>query len=144
MKITHVLLALMLAALPPAAANAQQASTIIQQGLDAYIKEDAVACMKVWLKGSALESNTQATSQANSLRQIEDFYGKPESYQILGEHPISERSRMVYFVVHYGKGVAYGRMQLYRLSAGAWVSTEFRFHTDATQVFPSHIALGTR
>ena len=120
------------------------ATGVVQRGLDAYLKEDASAAVRGWLRGSALENNPQATTQANALRQIEDFYGKPESYQVLGEHAISERSRMVYFVINYAKGPAFARMQVYRLGSAEWVSTEFRFHTEAAQVLPNHLALGAR
>ena len=129
------------------AASAQASSTpagVVQRGLDAYLKGDAVAAVKGWLEGSALEGNPQASTQANSLRQVEDFYGKPESYQLLGEHQIAERARMIYFAVNYTKGVAFLRFQVYRLASGQWVSTEFRFHTDANQVLPAHLAVGAR
>ena len=123
---------------------ASSAIGVAERGLAAYVKEDATAAVRGWLQGSALEGNTQAMTQANSLRQVEDFYGKAESFQILSDHGISERSRMVYFVINYAKGPAYARMQAYRLTSGQWVSTEFKFHTEAAQIFPAHIALGSR
>lgn len=123
---------------------ASTAVGVAERGLAAYAKEDAAAAVRGWLQGSALEGNPQALTQANSLRQVEDFYGKVESSQIVGEHGISERSRMVYFVINYVKGPAYGRMQVYRLASGQWVSTEFKFHTEAAQVLPTHIALGAK
>ena len=123
---------------------APSAVGVAERGLALYVKEGAAAAVRGWLQGSALEGNPQAMTQANSLRQVEDFYGKAESFQIVGEHGISDRSRMVYFVINYAKGPAYGRMQVYRLASGQWVSTEFKFHTEAAQVFPNHIALGAK
>ena len=123
---------------------ASSPSGVAQRGLDAYLKEDATAAVRGWLQGSALEGNPQAMTQANSMRQIEDFYGKPESYQMLGEHAISERASMVYFTINFAKGPAFGRMQVFRLTSGQWVGTEFKFHTEAAQVLPSHLSLGTR
>ena len=117
---------------------------VAERGLDAYLKEGAAAAVRGWLVGSALEGNPQALTQANSLRQVEDFYGRLESFSILGEHAISERSRMVYFALNFAKGPAFGRMQVYRLGSGQWVSTEFKFHTEAAQVLPAHIALGVK
>ncbi|MCZ8079902.1 MAG: hypothetical protein O9305_11760 [Rhodobacteraceae bacterium] len=123
---------------------ASTAVGVVERGLDAYLKEGASAAVRGWLIGSALEGNPQALTQANSLRQVEDFYGKLESFAILGEHAISDRSRMVYFALNFAKGPAYGRMQVYRLGSGQWVSTEFKFHTEAAQVLPAHIALGVK
>ena len=138
------LLAIALLSLSIGASAATTPAGVVQRGLDAYIKEDAAACIKGWLQGSALEGNPQASTQANSLRQVEDFYGKPESYQVLGEHSIADRTKMVYFSVNFAKGPAFGRIQVFRLASGLWVSTEFRFHTDAAQVLPAHLAQGLR
>jgi hypothetical protein len=123
---------------------AQTAVGVIERGLNAYLNGDAPAALKGWLQGSAMEGNTQATSQANMLRQIEDFYGKPESYQVLSEQALSERSRMVYFVINFAKGPAYARMQVYKTSSGSWVATEFRFHTDSAQILPAQLVFGQR
>jgi hypothetical protein len=145
--LNHVLFlpVLVIACCLAGSAAAQQGSNVIQRGLEAYVKGgNASEAVQAWLKGSALEGNTQATSQANAMRQIEDFYGKPESYQLLGEHSISDRARIIYFVINYSKGPAFGRMQVYKRENGDWVSTEFRFHTDAAQVLPNHLALGVK
>lgn len=137
-----ILFAVVLASGPVASEPPPTASSLIERGLTTYMKADAAAAVKAFLKRSALEGNTQAASQANSLRQIEDVYGKAESFQILGEHPISERTTMVYFAVNYEKGPLFGRMQAYRRKSGEWVSTEFRFHTDAVQILPPKLAIG--
>jgi hypothetical protein len=126
------------------AVAASSPAGVAQRGLDAYLKGDASAAVNGWLQGGALENNPQALTQANSMRQIEDFYGKPVSYQMLGEHSISERARMVYFVINYAKGPAFARMQVYQVGSGQWVSTDFKFHTEAAQVLPAHMATGAR
>lgn len=120
-------------------ATAQTQTTargLVEEGAAAYVKEGATAAINVWLKGSALEGNTQATSQANSLRQIEDFYGKAESYETLSESTISARTKLVFFVINYQKGPVYGRFQVYQLASGKWVSTEFKFQTEAAKILP--------
>jgi hypothetical protein len=45
--------------------------------------------MREWVKGSFMESSPQAMSQANSLRQIEDFYGKPQGYDSVKEATVT-------------------------------------------------------
>jgi hypothetical protein len=144
LKTQSHLYGLSLLLLTSAVLAAPTAVGVAERGLAAYVKEDAAAAVRGWLQSSALEGNPQAMTQANSLRQVEDFYGKAESFQIVGDHGITERSRMVYFVINFAKGPAYGRMQVFRLASGQWVSTEFKFHTEAAQVFPAHIALGTK
>ncbi|TXI21043.1 MAG: hypothetical protein E6Q67_08315 [Roseateles sp.] len=102
-----------------------QTATARQQfelGANAYIKDGANAAIASWLKGSALEGNVQATSQANGLKQIEDFYGKPESFEVLRETQVSERAVTLLAVINFQKGPLYTRFNLYRLQGGGWVT----------------------
>lgn len=118
------------------------AKALVEHGLSAYLSGGPDAAIKAWLKGSGMEGNTQALTQANSLRQIEDFYGKPESYDIVKENAISPRSQMVVFAINHAKGVVFGRFQAYRTKSGAWVTTEFKFHTEAAAVLPPEMVFG--
>jgi hypothetical protein len=95
--------------------------------------EDAI---RIWIKGSALEGNPQALTQANSLRQIEDFYGKPVSVDVVKEYEAGPKVRVLYVTINYQKGAAFAKFQVYRVPSGQWVSTQFFFHTDASQIFP--------
>ena len=113
-----------------------------ESGAAAYLKDGASAAIATWLKGSALEGNTQATSQANTLRQIEDFYGKPESFEVISESAVSARSTLVLAVINYQKGPLYARFQVFKLPTGTWVATEFKFHTEASQIFPTSALYG--
>src|SRR6266568_1859487 len=87
------------------------ASTFVERGLSAYVKDGPSAAMQSWLKGSALEGNPQALSQANTLRQIEELYGKAESYHVVSTHAISPKATMVFAVLNYEKGPLFIRMQ---------------------------------
>ena len=120
-----------------AIAQSQSARALVEDGASAYLKDGATAAINVWLKGSALEGNTQATSQANTLRQIEDFYGKPESYETISESTLSAKSKLVLFVINYQRGPLYARFQVFQLPSGKWVSTEFKFQTEAANIFPA-------
>lgn len=125
-----------------ALADASGATQLVERGLNAYLEAGPDAALKIWLEGSGLEGNTQALTQANSLRQIEDYYGKPEGFDIVMEHAITPRSRMVVFAVNYAKGVMYCRFQTYLLKTNAWVLTEFKFNTEAAAILPSNIVYG--
>lgn len=129
---------LLISALAPNADAAEQtALTVVQNGMTAYLKDGPEAAIKAWLKGSGMEGNTQALTQANSLRQIEDFYGKPESYDVISDTKLSPRSRMILFTVNHHKGIVFGRFQVYQTKSGSWVATEFKFHTDAAMLLPA-------
>jgi hypothetical protein len=136
---THFLIAA-LGILSAGTCLAQQASprAAVEVGATAYFKDGASAAVTAWLKGSALEGNTQATSQANSLRQIEDFYGKPESIDFAAENSISRRSKVLLAVINYENGPVFARFFAYQLKNGAWVLTQFQFQTEANSIFPEH------
>jgi len=118
------------------------ARALVEAGAAAYVKEGASAAVQVWVEGSALQGNTQALSQANSLRQIEDFFGKPIGFEIITDNPIGSRSRMVLFVINYQKGALFARFQAYQVDGGRWVTTEFKFQTEAANVFPPQLVFG--
>ncbi len=133
---------LLLASASLLAQQTPSARPLVERGLNAYLKSGAKAAMEAWLQGSGMEGNTQATSQANTLLQIEDFYGKPESFDIIRENTISPRSHLVVFAVNYSKGVLFGRFQAYRSKAGDWLATEFKFHTEAAALLPNELVYG--
>lgn len=126
----------------PVQAQQSGARQLVERGMSVYSKEGADAGIKAWLKGSSLETNTQALTQANMLRQIEDFYGKPESIEIIRENQITPRTYVALVAINYSKGALFGRMQAFQTKGGDWVLTEFRFHTDASMIFPSDVAYG--
>lgn len=121
---------------------ASSSRALVESGITAYMQEGADAAMAAWLKNSALEGNTEATGQANSLRKVGDFYGKIEGFDILHEHAMSPRTRMVVAVIHYEKGPLFLRVQTYQTKAGAWVATEFNFNTNAIDVMPDTLSFG--
>jgi len=123
-------------------AETDTGKALVERGLNAYIKDGANAFIKTFLLGSALEGNPQALTQAKSLEQIEDFYGKPESYDIVKVSPISPRSQMIVFTTNHAKGVIFGKVQVYQLKSGQWVTTNFNFNTDAAGLLPSELVYG--
>lgn len=123
-------------------AQSATARALVEAGAAAYVKDGASAAVRVWLEGSALQGNTQALSEANSLRQVEDFFGKPTGYEVIVDNPIGSRSRMVLFVINYQKGALYARFQAYQTDGGKWVSTEFKFQSEAAKVFPPSVVYG--
>lgn len=132
-----VLAALLASGLALSAEPTATARGLVERGISAYVKAGARDAIDTWIKGSAIEGNTQATAQANALRQIEDFYGKPLGGTVIKESTISPRVKTVYFTINYEKGVAFSKFNAYQKANGEWVVTSFFFHTEASQVFPS-------
>ncbi len=121
---------------------ASSSRALVESGITAYMQEGPEAAMAAWLKNSALEGNSEASGQANSLRKVGEFYGKIEGFDILHEHAMSPRTRMVVAVIHYEKGPLFLRVQTYQTKAGAWVATEFNFNTNAIDVMPDTLTFG--
>ena len=60
----------------------------IERGMKACLDSGAKAAVQAWIQGSALAVSKEVLSQANRLKQIEDFYGAFEGYKI----PVEKRS----------------------------------------------------
>lgn len=120
-------------------AQYESADELIKAGLSAYSENGAKSAIEAWIKGSGLEGSKEALSQANSINQVEEFYGTYIGYDIIRKNELSERSKIICFAINYQKGVLYGRFQVYRDINNKWVATEFKFHTEAINAFPPDI-----
>lgn len=133
-----VVIAATLFAVPASPAETDRtARSLIESGVVAYKQGGPEAAIKVWIKGSALEGNPAVLTQANALRQIQDFYGKPVGWDIVKEYEAGPRTRIDYIAVNFEKGAAYAKFQMYQTDSGAWIVTSFIFNTEANQVFPA-------
>lgn len=121
---------------------ANDSRALVDRGIEAYMKDGPDAALAAWLQYSALEGNSEASGQANSLRKVGEFYGKVEGADIIHEHAMSPRTRMVVAVIHYEKGPLFLRMQTYQTKAGHWVATEFNFNTNAIDLMPDTLTFG--
>jgi len=127
---------------PLSFAASETAEGIVENGLKAYKQQGAKAAMEAWVKGSGLEDSKAAISQANSLLQIEDYYGSYQDHEIVKVNDISKRSKMILFVMNYENGIAFGKFQAYKSSKNGWVATEFKFHTEAALIWPRDSVYG--
>jgi hypothetical protein len=121
----------------PALAQNPTAISLVESGVTAYLKGDATAALKAWIKGSSIEGNQEALSQANLFRQIEDLYGKPQGYDLISEVPLTEKVKIVYFVLNMQRGAVFCRFQVYKTPQGNWISGRFDFHTEASKILPT-------
>lgn len=74
--------------------------------------------------------------QFDSLKQLDAAYGKLEGSDVILELNAGTRARFIYFVLYYGKGTAYGYMEVFRLKSGGWVVADFKFNTNPREVIP--------
>lgn len=112
---------------------------LVKRGLDAYSKEGATAAITSWVKGSYLENDKKALSQADTLKQVEGLYGSYEGYEILKQQEVTKRNYIVYFVIYYTKGPLYCSVNTYKTKKNGWILTNFIFHSDIQMVFPESV-----
>ena len=116
----------------------QEIPNIIKSGLNAYKEKGVQEVLKIWLKGSPLEGSKEALSQSNSFKQIEDMYGKYESYEVLKVNQLGIRTQQIYLVMHYTNGPLFCRFLTYQVKDGSVIDFFF-FHTDPYQILPPSV-----
>jgi hypothetical protein len=122
----------------PAVAQTRAADDIpkiVLAGLDAYKAEGADAAMKAWIKGSPLDGSKDALSQANVLRQIQDFYGSYKTFDLVHTRILSPNIRVIYLSLNYEKGPLFAKFVVYQTVQG-WILTTFTFNTKDELIIP--------
>ena len=105
---------------------------------DAYLKEGADAFIPALMKGSPLEGEKAVLTQANNIRQIEAYYGKFLGIEPMREEQLSNRVRLVYYVMNYENSPVFGYVVLYSKPEGEIV-TSFQFNTELWQIAPNEV-----
>lgn len=121
-------------------AGAQESSDvpkIILLGLDAYKAEGPEAALKAWVKGGPLEGSKDALSQANVLRQVQDYYGVYKAFDVIRSRNLSPTTRIFYLTMDYEKGPVFAKFVAYRTEQG-WIVTTFTFNTKDDLIVPSY------
>lgn len=109
---------------------------ILTNAMDAYMEKGKSAFLPAMLKGSTLENEKSVLTQENMIGQVESYYGKPESWEVLAECELTERFRSTYYIVYYEKGPVFGYVDTYKLKSGDEIAAKFQFHTEAAQILP--------
>ncbi len=139
----RILILLLASVIPLSVAQAADtAEALVEEGLATYKKSGAKAAIEAWIKGSSLDGGKEALSQANILRQIEDYYGTLEDYAIIKSNKMSKRTKMILFVMNYNRGVTFGKFQAYQDKNGSWIATQFKFNTNVSLVWPDSMIYG--
>lgn len=121
------------------AASGQESSEVpkvVLSGLESYKAEGPEAAIKAWLKGSPIEGSKDALSQANMLRQVQDYYGAYKSFDLIRSRNISPTTRIVYIVMDYEKGPLFAKFVVYKAEEG-WIIPSFTFNTKEELIIPA-------
>lgn len=111
---------------------------IILSGLQAYKDKGPDDAVKAWIKDSPLDGNKDALTQANNLRQVQDYYGSYRGYEVIGSKELTTKTRIIYMVLDYDKGPLFARFVVYRSEQG-WILTNFNFNTKEEAVLPTAV-----
>lgn len=117
---------------------AADAGKPLERASAAYLKEGVEAFLPTLLKDSPLEGEKSVLTQSNSIRQIEAFYGTYEGFDVMYEKVLTDRVRIVYYVMNYQKSPMFGLATYYK-RGGEEVVTNFNFHTEIWQVIPNEV-----
>ncbi len=111
---------------------------IILSGLDAYKAKGPEDAVKAWLKGSPLEGSKEALTQANGLRQVQDYYGAYLGFDLVAQRDISSSTHIYYLILNFENGPLFAKFLLYHKQQG-WVLTSFLFNTKDDAILPPHL-----
>jgi hypothetical protein len=120
---------------PPQKPVAEDVPPIIVSGLETYKDKGPDEAVRAWIKGSPLEGSKDALSQGNLLRQIQDFYGSYQGFDVISTRTLSATTRIVYMTLNFEKGPLFAKFVVYRTAQG-WILTSFTFNTKEEMVLP--------
>jgi hypothetical protein len=118
--------------------SSEDVPAFILAGLQAYKEKGPEEAVRVWIKGSALDGSKDALSQANTLRQVQDYYGAYKDYEIVSTWEITPRTRVIYLVLDFDNGPLFSKFLAYR-SDQAWVLVNFSFNTKEEVILPTAV-----
>jgi len=111
--------------------------SVIVSGMEAYKAKGPDEAVKAWIKGSPIEGSKDALSQANALRQVQDFYGAYRSFEVIGTRDLSSKTRILYLILDYDNGPLFAKFVVYHTEQG-WILTSFNFNTK-DEMIPSSL-----
>jgi hypothetical protein len=111
------------------------ASKEFAAAVEVYKKDGGTAFMKRILKNGPLENDTRSLSQAQSLAQIEQFFGPIESASVLSTKELGVKSCYIIGILEYKNGPAFSVTNYYRGSKGVGATSMF-FQTEPEKILP--------
>lgn len=108
---------------------------VILSGLQAYKDKGPDEAVRIWIKDSPIDGSKAALSQANNLRQVQDFYGAYQFFEIVSAYEIGRRTRILYLILDFEKGPLFAKFVVYQ-SNHRWILTSFDFNTKEEMILP--------
>ncbi len=113
----------------------EMASSEFIKAVEVYKKEGGTAFVKRLLKNGPLENDTRSLSQAQSLGQIEQFFGSVETASILSAKELGSRSCYIIGILEYQNGPAFAVANYYNGVRGIGATSMF-FRTEPEKILP--------
>jgi hypothetical protein len=108
---------------------------VMVSGLDGYKTKGAEEAVRLWVKDSPLEGNSDTATQVAVLRQAEQSYGAYQWYELISTRTVSPRTMVIYLVLDYEHGPLFARFTLYH-SNHRWIMTYFDLNPREESIFP--------
>ncbi len=118
------------------AGQKEEVPSFVTAGFQAYKEKGPEEAVRVWIKDSPIDGSKDALSQANNLRQIQDFYGTFRGYDLMDVKDLTGRIRVIYIAMNYEKGPLFARFLAFRTEEHEWVLTNFTFNTKPEMILP--------
>jgi hypothetical protein len=109
---------------------------MILSGLEAYKDKGPEEAVRAWIKDSPIDGSKDALSQSNTLRQIQDFYGAYQAFEVISTRELTPRIRAIYLALDFEKGPLFAKFLVYR-SNQQWILTSFNFNTKEELILPA-------
>jgi len=116
--------------------DADKLPKVIVSGMNAYKADGPNAAVRAWIKGSPIEGSKEVLSQANNLRQIQDFYGAYKGFHLIQSKDLSSNTRVIYLTIDFELGPVFAKFLMYRAEQD-WILTSFLLNTNPDVILPS-------
>jgi hypothetical protein len=112
-----------------------EAESQFNEAVSVYKKEGNSAFMARILKNGPLEKDTRSLGQAQSLSQIEQFFGSITSASILSTKALGNKSCYIIAILEYKNGPAFAVANFYKGTKGVGATSMF-FKTEPESILP--------
>ena len=112
-----------------------EAVSEFNKAVDVYKSKGGTAFMQRLLKNGPLENDTRSLAQAQSLVQIEQFFGSLETASILSKKELGSKSCYIIGILEYQNGPAFAVANYYKGSKGVGTTSMF-FQTEPEAILP--------
>jgi hypothetical protein len=111
---------------------------IIERGFEIYRAKGPLEGIKVWSKNGPKENDPRHSSAANSLLEMQDFYGPLKSYSVVSFQGWSPLSKSVNIVMEFEKGPVFARFLVHQMDQ-QWILSTFKLDSEAPDIFLSNL-----